>query len=215
MAQDVLQMEKKRNDFLDAGFRLFSERSIESVTLPMVAAEAGYGTATLYRYFDKKPGFVVAVAAAKWGEYLKLNRGNRPKPDFTGMTAAQVFDFYLESFLKLYRDHKDMLRFNHFFNVYIQSVDVDESTMKPYRDVMAGLSGAFHVIYEKALEDHSIRTDITEEEMFSTTLHLMLAVLTRYAVGLVYKPPEGFDDQRELDRLKHMLMREFVGDGSS
>ena len=33
----------------------------------------------------------------------------------------------------------------------------------------------------------------------------MLAVVTRYAVGLVYQPPGGFDELEELEALKEML----------
>ena len=44
--------------------------------------------------------------------------------------------------------------------------------------------------------------------MFSTTLHLMLAAVTRYAIGLVYIPENGFDAEKELEKLKEaMLLR--------
>ena len=46
--------------------------------------------------------------------------------------------------------------------------------------------------------------------IFSTTLHLMLAATTRYAVGLVY---ESREPGKELERLKGMLMREFTKQG--
>ena len=42
--------------------------------------------------------------------------------------------------------------------------------------------------------------------MFSTTLHLMLAAVTRYAVGLVYIPESGFDAEKELEKLKEAMM---------
>ena len=64
------------------------------------------------------------------------------------------------------------------------------------------------MVYERAEQDHTIRTDESEEEMFSTTLHLMLAAVTRYAVGLVYIPESGFDAEKELEKLKEaMLLR--------
>ena len=64
--KDAKLMEIRRVEFLETGFRLFSEKTIESVTLPQIAEAAGYGAATLYRYYDKKHGFVVAVAAWEW-----------------------------------------------------------------------------------------------------------------------------------------------------
>ena len=64
------------------------------------------------------------------------------------------------------------------------------------------------MVYERAEQDHTIRTDESEEEMFSTTLHLMLAAVTRYAIGLVYIPESGLDAMEELEKLKEaMLLR--------
>ena len=44
--------------------------------------------------------------------------------------------------------------------------------------------------------------------MFSVTLHLMLAAVTRYAVGLAYN--EETDAEAELALLKEMLMSKFT-----
>ena len=80
--------------------------------------------------------------------------------------------------------------------------------MKPYRDIIEELKPEFHVLYARAEQDHTLRTDESEEEMFSTTLHLMLAAVTRYAVGLVYIPESGLDAEKELEKLKEaMLLR--------
>ena len=119
-----------------------------------------------------------------------------------------MFDFYLDSYLEVYRNYKDLLRFNQFFNVYIQSERIDPEVLKPYRDMIEKLRRNFHMVYERAEQDHTIRTDESEEEMFSTTLHLMLAAVTRYAVGLVYIPESGLDAEKELEKLKEaMLLR--------
>ena len=65
------------------------------------------------------------------------------------------------------------------------------------------------MVYEKAERDHTIRTDEPEEKMFSTTLHLMLAAVTRYAIGLVYIPESGFDAEKELEKLKEALLMRY------
>ena len=66
----------------------------------------------------------------------------------------------------------------------------------------------FHRIYEKAKIDGTVRTDIPENEIFSSTLHLMLAAVTRYAVGLVYDG--GTDPEQELRLLKDVLYSRFT-----
>ena len=204
--KDAAQMAIKRKDFLEKSYELFTKKNIESVSMIEIAKACGYGTMTLYRYFNTKPQLVVAVATWIWGQTIRENHGRRPSDNFEGMTAAQIFEFYLDSFIELYRNHRDLLRFNQFFNIYIQSEHIDPEVMKPYRDIIEGLKSEFHVIYARAEQDHTIRTDESEEEMFSTTLHLMLAAVTRYAIGLVYIPDSGFDAEKELEKLKEALL---------
>ena len=207
--KDAAQMAIKRKDFLEKSYELFTKKNIESVSMIEVAKACGYGTTTLYRYFNTKPELVVAVATWIWGQALSRNRKRRPSENFEGMTAEQIFAFYLDGFIELYRNHRDLLRFNQFFNIYIQSERIGPEVMKPYRDVIEGLKSEFHVIYERAKQDHTIRTDEPEAETFTTTLHLMLAAVTRYAIGLVYIPEEGFDAEKELEKLKEALLMRY------
>ena len=207
--KDAAQMAIKRKHFLEKAYELFTKKNIESVTMIEVAKECGYGTMTLYRYFSTKPELVVAVAAWIWEQTIREITERRPKAGFEKMMASDIFEFYLDSFIELYRNKRDLLRFNQFFNIYIQSERIDPAVLKPYREIIEGLRTGFHVIYEKAKQDHTVRTDETEEEMFSATLHLMLAAVTRYAIGLVYIPENGFDAEKELEKLKDALLMRY------
>lgn len=198
-----------RNNLIEKSYELFSMNTIESVTMSEIAKASGYGEITLYRYFPSKPILVVAVATWIWEQTIRENVERRPSRDFSGMTAVEILDFYLESFIEFYRNKRDLLRFNQFFNIYIQSENIDPKVMKPYRDIIEGLKVGFHVMYTRAEQDHTIRIDETEEEMFSTTLHLMLAAVTRYAVGLVYIPESGFDAEKELEKMKDALLMRY------
>ena len=109
----------------------------------------------------------------------------------------------------LYKNYKDFLRFNQFFNVYVESEHIDTETLQPYQKMIEKLQAQFHVIYLKAEQDKTLRTDEPEEKVFCKTLHLMLAAVTRYAVGLVYIPDSGFDEMEELEFQKNMLLKEY------
>ena len=206
--KDAAQMAIKRKDFLEKSYELFTNKNIESVSMIEVAKACGYGTTTLYRYFKTKPVLVVAVATWIWQRTIGQNRERRPSRDFEGMTAAQILAFYLDSFIDLYRNHRDLLRFNQFFNIYIQAERIDPEVMKPYRAMIEGLKSDFQVIYARAEQDYTVRTDEPEEQMFSATLHLMLAAVTRYAIGLVYDG--GSEPEAELILLRDMLLRHYV-----
>lgn len=208
--KDPIATKATRQKILETAFALFSQKNIESVSMGEIAKACGIATMTVYRYFSTKPKLAVAVATWKWASLIEDNRQYRPRPDFEGMTAAEVFDFFLDSFLRLYRDNRDILCFNQFFNIYVQSENIDETTIRPYGDLIRAFAERFHIIYEKALLDRTIRTDVPEEEMFRTTLHLMLAAVTRYAVGLVYKPENEDDAMKELKTLKRALLHEYA-----
>jgi len=192
------------------GFEMFSQKSIDAVYLPDVAKASGHGIATLYRYFSTKADFCVAIAEWKWGEFFMENRKHSPLRHLEDSTAADMFEFFLDSFLELYRNHKALLRFNQLFNIYIRSENIDTGTVTAYRGLMQHIIRYFHVMFEKAKQDGTVRTDIPEAEMLSVSIHLMLAAVTRYAVGLVYQPENGFDDLKELETLKDMIYRKYT-----
>ena len=201
---EALKGNAVRQRIIEGAFRVFSERAIEPVKMPDVAKAAGVGVATVYRYFGTKTDLVLAVGTAVWGKYI---RGSADTMSDT-FTARQRFEYYLDSFLDLYRRHKDLLRFNQFFNVYISEEGISDDSKREYTEMIDALSARFHRMYEIAKKDRTIRTDVPEREMFSSTLHLMLAAVTRYAVGLVYKG--GGDPESELTMLKQMLLREYA-----
>lgn len=205
VGKEAILIAAKRREFIEKAYELFCKKSIDTVSLQDIANETNYGIATLYRYFTNKHTLVVEVAACKWEDFIKANAARRPDEKFRDMTGAEIFDFYLESFIEIYRNNRDLLRYNQLFNIYITVENIKLESMKPYKTVIDDLKARFHIMYEKGVKDHTLRSGISEEEMFSTTLHLMLAAVTRYAVGLVYIPEDGFDPEKELNTMKEAM----------
>ena len=203
-------IEQRRERMLNEGFRIFAERGIEAVSMQEVAAACGLGIATLSRYFNTKLAFVIAIGTKKWEEYFREINADYARRGGELMTAAEDLDFYLGSYILLYREHPDILRFNQNFNNYLAHTDAAPEQLQDYLRVIETYREAFERLYKKGIQDGTIRTDVPETEMLSTTIHLMLAAVTRYAVGLVYQPPDGFDAERELETLKNMLWREYA-----
>lgn len=202
--KDAQQKAATTQKILEAGFRIFAERTIEQVTMTDVADAAGIGVATLYRHFTNKPRLVVAVSTWAWEAYIAENNGRRSASG----TAAEEFAFFLDSFLDLYRNRRDLLRFNQLFNVYVQSEEIPSEQMTPYMVMIRQIIEQFHTTYAKGQADGTLRTEVPEQEMITAAIHLMLATATRYAVGLVYT--EGSDPEKELLLLRDMLMDRFT-----
>ncbi len=208
LEKDAIEMAAKNQRILENGFRIFAENTIEKVTMNDVAKAAGIAISSLYRYYSTKPKLVMSISTWAWEEYFNSGAEINARASEPGRTAAEMFDFYLESFLDLYRNHKDLLRFNQFFNMYLRSEAVPDEEMQQYMDMIRSLEARFGQIYRRGLEDGTLRTEESEKKMFSATMHLMLAAITRYAVGLVYT--EETDAEEELRLLKNLLIGQYT-----
>ncbi len=208
--KDAAQMAQKRRRILEESFRLFSQRGIETVTMPEIAEAAGVGRSSLYRYFSAKSDLVVAVSTWKWEEYVRAQQAANPAAELANLTAAEHLERYLEMFLDLYRNQRDILRFNQFFNIYIRNEKPSQKQMSPYMNMVGRVMAGFHNVYDKAKADGTVRTDISEAAMISSVFHIMLAAVTRYAVGLVYLAEGAGKPEGELLLLKNAILREFT-----
>lgn len=208
--KDAVEMSAKRRRMMENGFRMFAENGIESVNLPDIAIASGVGRATIFRYFPSKLDLVIAIGTWKWEEYITERSEKASQEKLSKLSAAEHLAFYLDSFLDLYRNHPDILRFNQYFNIYVQGKKVTPEQIKPYMDMIRSLLDGFHDVCRKAREDHTVRTDIPEEVMLSSTFHIMLAAVTRYAIGLFTFPGSPDNHDQELIMLRDLLLKEYT-----
>lgn len=208
-AKDAAEKAIRGKRAMESAFRLFSEKGIDLVTMPDISADSGVGRSSLYRYFSSKLDLVIAVGAWKWNEYIGARDATLTPEKLGRMTASEYLRWYMDGFIDLYRNHGDILRFNYYFNSFLRNEKATPEQVQPYMDVIEGLKISFHGLYEKGVKDGTLRTDITEEAMLSSSFHIMLAAVTRYAVGLVYAPEGGTDQEAELIMLENALLREY------
>jgi AcrR family transcriptional regulator len=201
---DALRKARTKQKIIEAAFHVFAERTIDAVNMTDIAKAAELAMTTVYVYYSSKEPLVMDVSAWAWDQYI---RNYFSSVEWPSGTAAEMFQLYMDGYIDLYRNHRDLLRFTQFFNVYVQRECVTAEKLGPFIRVVNTLAERFHAVYAQALLDGTLRTDIPEEEIFSTTLHLMLAAVTRYAVGLVYDA--GIDLEKELELLKRVLIQEY------
>ena len=210
--KDELEMAAKREAMINEGFRLFSEKGIENVSMQDVADACGIGIATLYRYYKTKLDLVIDIGAYKWKEYGEYVQKNHIDSNPGPFSAAKMFEFYLDFYIETYKNNKQLLIFNQYFNNYVIQQHATKEQMAPYNNSIARYEKLFDMMYEMAEKDGTIRTDIPKEKMFATTSHIMLAVGVRFALGVVYAAENEQDRTEEYELVKKMLMREYMTD---
>lgn len=195
---------------LEAGFNLFSERGIEQVTMPEVAQASSVGRATLFRYFPSKMELVIAIGVWKWEEYIDWNNSVISPEEKAQMTGAERLRLFLDSFVDLYRNHRDILRFNYNFNSFLHYESSALRQKQPYLQIVEKLDERFRELYQCGIADGTLNAEISEHAMFFGSFHLMLAAATRYAVGLVVVYDDNSDPENELRMLEDLLLTRFT-----
>jgi AcrR family transcriptional regulator len=206
--KDAAQMTANKQRIMEESFRLFAEHGIVSVTMTQIGEAGAVDRSSVFRYYPAKLDLVLAIATKKWEEYIVEYRSTLPETERERMTGADLLKWYMDAFLDLYRNHKDILRFNYDLNSYLRGER--GVVQQPLTKVINDLGKGFHKIYLKGIQDGTLRKDISEESIFSSSFHIMLAAATRYAMGLVYLPEKGSDSESELIMLKEMLLTRYV-----
>lgn len=200
--------QEKNKRILEAGFSLFAEKGIERVTMPEIADIGGVSRATLFRYFSSKPELVIEIASWKWEEFIGWHNSLMSSEETAKLTGSEYLKFFMYSFLELYRNHSDILRFNYNFNSYMHFEARAHEQKQPYLEMVNALGTQFHELYERGIRDGTLNADVPEQTMFSSTFHIMLAAVTRYAMGLAVV--NDSEPEAELVMLAELLMSRFT-----
>lgn len=204
----INQKEKdmRREKIIDVAYQLFVDKKIESVTMGEIAKKVGIGRATLFRYFPGKLELVIAVNTKKWKDYLDGLDNRRPISSIGDIPAIDRLSFTLDSYIEMYQNHKDLLRYNDNFNHYVSHSKKSDKEIADFNIALYSANTRLHMMYEKAKEDGSFRTDIPENEFLRVTVHTMMNACAYYAGGFIWGSKEDEDYTFELVKIKEMIL---------
>ena len=197
---------EKREIVIETAFKLFAENKIEPVTMTVVADNCNMGVASIYRYFGTKKELVIAVAAKKWREYYSELQKYYKELNVDKMTAAQELEFYIDRYIDLYNENNDLLNFNANFGIYIGSEDTTKDEMRPYNSIIDKFVNRFHMLYKKAQDDKTIRTDISERSILYDIMYTMMSALSKYSTNIIHSADQDRNYEKEICQLKDMYL---------
>ena len=101
---------------------------------------------------------------------------------------------------------KDLLQYNDNFNHFVTHEGADPAQLEEFHASLYSVDTRLHMMYEKAKEDQTLRTDIPKDEFIRVTVHTMMAACTHYAGGFIWGAEDNRDYTPELIRLKEMIV---------
>ena len=206
-SQKQMEKEQERNrKIIDTAFQVFVKRKIEGVSMAEIAEAAGVGRATLFRCYSSKMELVIAVCSVKWKEYLDNLDAVRPISGLHDIPAIDRLTFSLDCYVDMYRNYKELLQFNDNFNYYVTHEEYKTEQLVEFHNSLYSADTRLHMMYEKAKEDKTFRTDIPEEEFMRVTVHTMMSACTYFAGGFIWGAEDNKDYTEELHLVKEMIL---------
>lgn len=122
--RDKREADRRKNQLIEAGFRLFSQNGIETVSLQKVADAANVSPATMYKYFLTKEKLLIAISAKVWDEVWQEALGDPGTNHFEHFTAYQGIEFYADRMIALYKNRPEVLRFSGEYKTYMMFLHI-------------------------------------------------------------------------------------------
>ena len=149
------------------------------------------------------------LGARKWDQFAEEIRRNYAEQNCATKTAYGEFCFFIDSYFLLYKEHQDLLRFNANFDQFVLHEHARPEALTEYYNSVTQFSDLFHEAWEKAQTDHTLRTDIPEQQLFVGTMYMMLTMMQKLASGLIY-PQETDALIPEILRMEQQMVLEYV-----
>lgn len=204
--RDERQALRRKMQLIEAGFKLFSAKGIENVSMQSVADLADVGPATMYNYFKTKVNLVVAISGYIWKSVWEEALANASIDEMMKMDAYQLVVQYTDIILNLYKTRPDILKFSGNYKTFIVREGTQKNQLEEHLSPLEPIEKLFKIKYEEAKTDKSINTDIPEPEMFTTIALTMLGMAERYAEGIVWADDQKPDHLKELEYTRDMIL---------
>lgn len=204
--KDIHDEARRRKQILEAGFSLFADQGIESVSMNSVAAAAGVGPTTLFKYYQTKEKLVIAISGMIWSAVWQEDLAKHGMQRFAEFNAYDLIVNYTDNMIRLYKEKPQILRFSGNYKTFIRRQQTKVSDLSEHLDPLEPIKVLFHSAFLRAQEDHCIRTDVSEDVMFTSIAVGMLALAERYAQGIVWADSGEPDHIKELQIAQQMIL---------
>ncbi len=204
--KDALVQENRKQQLVASGLRLCSLYGIDNVTIQNIADAAGIPSVTVYKTYKNKMNIMVEISTSMWKDIWEKSQKEIGIEYLQSCNAYESMEIYDNMILDLYKEHPEVLRFSGYYKDYMNRNGAEESQYISQLDALRPIEALFTQKYERAKTDHSIRTDLPAQELFTTCCLTMLAMAERYALGIIWADFTPGNHLHELEHVKEMQL---------
>lgn len=189
----------KTNFIVNEAVTLFIEKSVSEVTVHDVAARAGVGDATIYRYFTTKQNLVCAAAAKLekqiFETYFDLSRA---------VTGWEKLALFYKSYLKIFTTHREFFKFINEFDAYMLSEGKTDNT--EYASGLDMFKALCSDAYYQGLSDGSISPVTDWGTFYYATTHALLELCKKLSNANIVRQDVSANKEEEISTLTEIIL---------
>ena len=189
----------KKGFIADEAIRLFFERSVSEVTMHDIAAAAGVGEATVYRYFSTKHNLVCAAAAKLEKQIFDTYF------DFGGaISGMEKLELFYGTYLKIFCTHREFYKFINEFDAFMLSEGKTDSN--EYASGLDMFKTLCFEAYNQGVADGSIKKLEDWETFYYATTHALLELCKKLSTADIVRQDTELDKEKEIAALTELVL---------
>lgn len=208
MELKVKRKEKRKEEVILASIEVFKEHGIENTKMTDIADKADVGVASIYRYFTTKPELVIETALKIWEDLIDTFYKDFSEESYKSLNGIKSVETLLEVFLKLYKHHKDFMRFIEEFDHYIIKEKIPSDKLELYESTILNLQPLMLDALQKGKQDGSIKLQVDNHTFYMTITHTLISLCQKLiSRNTILNSDQDIEGEEQVRLIIHMALQ--------
>lgn len=199
----------RMNRIMEAAFKLFSEKGIDTITMNDIAKKAEIGVASLYRYYETKEQIAIQTSIWAWEKQKDFILPLLMENDYENHTGLEQLQKIINLFINLYETQPDFLRYIYFFDSFIVRSKIGRERLEDYERTIESTKTLIAAAISKGIEDKTINQKYKDSQdvLYFTLTHTIFAVAQKLSLsGNMLMMDNLVNGKKELELLGALLL---------
>lgn len=191
--------ERRKQAMVTAATSCFCKHGIEYTSIADIAREAGFGEATIYRYFFTKENLALECGIAFWHQAWDFFQNKICMDGYAQKSGMQQAEVLMRGAIEFYQEKKDIFRFIYYLDSAVLSNRAHNETKLKYEQSVDSLRPFLLKALEKGKIDGSVARSETALELYYTLTNGIFSMMQKQSAA-----PELLETDKTVDGMRKM-----------
>ena len=149
-------MEYRARKIMDAALELFCEKGIDETSVEEIAAKAGVGSATVYRYFETKAELAIQCGVSYWKQVAGRCLDMSGRAGYADMNGMGQLECIMGGMLSIFEHETGFLKYLQEFDVFVRRYGINVERLREYEECIMSLKPPVIAALSKGKADGSM-----------------------------------------------------------